>query len=349
MSGEAGNLRAKNDPGHRPSFAGIDIGGTKTAVVLSTDPPQVLWREEFETSPALGPEHAVRKITALVRRAVEETGRSLSAIGVSCGGPLDRDRGVIQRPPNLPTWDDVPIKQVLEHEFGVPCFVENDANAGAVAEHQFGAGKGCRHMVFLTMGTGLGAGLILNNQIFHGANAMAGEIGHVRLTVEGPEGYNKAGSVEGWASGGGMAQHAAETIREALQRGEQTILARLLPNVTARDVGQALLAGDEVAASIVRRTGTRLGEALAILVDLLNPERIVVGGLALRLGEALLQPARLRMTEEALADAAAACTVVPAMLGESIGDVAALCVAMGLHGTPAQRVSEMQTPVPLLP
>lgn len=295
----------------------------------------MLWREEFETSPSLGPEHAVGKIIALVRRAVEETGRSLSAIGVSCGGPLDRVRGIIQRPPNLPTWDGVPIKEILQREFSVPCFVENDANAGAVAEHHFGAGKGCQHMVFLTMGTGLGAGLILNNQIFHGADAMAGEIGHIRLTEDGPEGFNKAGSVEGWASGGGMAQHATEAVREALQRGERTVLAASLPYVTARDVGSALFAGDAVAADIVRRTGTKLGEAIAILVDLLNPQRIVVGGLALRLGEALLQPARQRMTEEALADAAAACSIMPAMLGESIGDVAALCVAMGLHDLPA--------------
>ncbi len=133
------------------------------------------------------------------------------------------------------------------------------------------------------------------------------------------------------ASGGGMAQHAAQAIQEALQRGGQTLLSSSMPNVTARDVGNALLANDAVAATIVRRTGTRLGEALAILVDLLNPQRIVIGGLALRFGETLLKPARQRMMEEALADAAAACTVLPAALGERIGDVAALCVAMGLH------------------
>lgn len=331
LSGEAASLHGKSVQSRASVLAGIDIGGTKTAVVLSVNPPDVLWREEFETLPSLGPDHAVEKIIALLHRALAETGTQASAIGVSCGGPLDRIRGIIQRPPNLPTWDDVAIKQVLEQEFGVCCFVENDANAGAVAEQQFGAGQGCLHMVFLTMGTGLGAGLILNGHIYHGTGAMAGEIGHVRLTEAGPEGFNKAGSVEGWASGGGMAQHAAEAIQEAVQRGEQTLLSAFLPNVTARDVGNALLVNDAVAATIVRRTGTRLGEALAILVDLLNPQRIVIGGLALRFGEALLQPARQRMMEEALADAAAACTVLPAALGERIGDVAAICIAMGLH------------------
>ena len=312
---------------------GIDIGGTKTAVVLSTTAPVVIWREDFETLPALGPNHAVSRIIDMVHRALTATGTQPAALGVSCGGPLDRVQGVIQRPPNLPTWDDVPIKQTLEHEFNVPCFVENDANAGAVAEHTFGAGRGCDHMVFLTMGTGIGAGLILNGRIFHGAGAMAGEIGHVRLTEEGPVGFHKAGSVEGWASGGGIAQHAAGTIREAVVKGETTLLAATLPNVTARDVGIALQAGDAVAARIVQCAGIRLGEALAILVDVLNPQRVVVGGLALRFGEALLGPARQRMAEEALADAAAQCTVLPAGLGERIGDVAALCVAMGLHGT----------------
>lgn len=332
MSGDTLTTMHPNLEYASPSaVVGVDIGGTKTAVVLSTAVPNVLWREEFETLPDLGPEHAILKIVAMVGRASRETGRYLAAIGVSCGGPLDRVRGIIQRPPNLSTWVDVPIKQILEQEFHAPCFVENDANAGAVAEHQFGAGKGCQHMVFLTMGTGLGAGLILNGRIFHGASAMAGEVGHVRLTEKGPEGFNKAGSVEGWASGGGMAQHAVQTIREAIQHGQKTLLAESLPNVTARDVGLALLADDAVAASIVQRTGTRLGEAMAMLVDLLNPERIVIGGLALRFGEALLEPARKRMREEALEGAASACTVIPASLGESIGDVAALCVAMGLH------------------
>lgn len=336
MSGEAGHLCANIDAQQtrKTGLLGIDIGGTKTAIVLSSSPPSVLWREEFETLPALGAELAVRRILALARRGVAETGCVAAAIGVSCGGPLDRVRGIIQRPPNLPTWDDIPIKDILEQEFGVPCFVENDANAGAVAENRFGAGKGCRHMVFLTMGTGLGAGLILNGQIFHGANAMAGEIGHVRLTDSGPMGYGKTGSVEGWASGGGMAQHAASSVQEALQAGKFTMLAEALPEITARDVGQALLAGDSVAAQIVRRTGWRLGEALAILVDVLNPQRIVIGGLALRFGEALLEPARQRMREEALADTAAVCEIVSAALGERIGDVAALCVAMGLHTDP---------------
>lgn len=309
---------------------GVDIGGTKTAVVFCKEPLKILWRREFATRPELGADHAIEKILDLIQCGQNETGYRIHSIGISCGGPLDRYQGIIQRPPNLWTWNDVPIKTILEEEFGIPCALENDANAGAVAEHQFGAGQGSRHMVFLTLGTGLGAGLILNGQIFRGASSLAGEIGHVRLTETGPNGYDKEGSVEGWASGAGMALHAADTVRAAIASCEPTILAGKLPDISARDIGAAVLEGDEVAHRIVRQTGGRLGEALAVLVDILNPERIVVGGLALRFGEHLLEPARKRMQEEALPAAAAACSVVPAGLGEQIGDAAAICIAMGL-------------------
>jgi glucokinase len=310
---------------------GVDIGGTKTAIVVSSRPPDVIWRKEFATRPEDGPAHAIRSIVELTNQALHDLGCKPSSMGVSCGGPLDLVNGVIQSPPNLPTWNDISIRKILEREFRVPCHVENDANAGAIAEHRYGAGKGCRHMVFLTLGTGLGAGLILNGHIYHGANGMAGEIGHVRLTEVGPEGFDKAGSVEGWASGGGMAKIAEQTVDAAVRAGEYTCLADRPSPLTARDVGLALANGDPVAERIVRKTGARLGEAIAILIDILNPERIVLGGLALRLGESLLGPARVRLRQEALRMSASACDIVPAALGEGIGDVAALCVAMGLH------------------
>jgi glucokinase len=256
----------------------------------------------------------------------------IEAIGISCGGPLDRKRGVIQSPPNLPTWNDVPIVATLREEFKVDCRLENDANAGAVAEHRFGAGQDVQNMVFLTMGTGLGAGIIIGGRLYHGSSDMAGEIGHVRLTASGPIGYNKAGSVEGWASGGGMAQAAARQVAAAMEKGEVTsLVAQLATNriLTAKDVADAARQGDELALQIIRDTGTRLGEALAILVDLLNPELIVMGGIAMRMGESLMVPARAAMEREALPAAAAACRIVPAALGERIGDIAAACVAMG--------------------
>jgi len=317
-------------------LVGIDVGGTKTAVVLSREPPEVLARAEFATRPAKGPQLALSQMKKSIHDLLPAQGlesTDILRLGVSCGGPLDRVRGIIQSPPNLPTWEDVPLKSVLEEEFKVECLVENDANAGAVAEHRFGAGQGCQHLVFLTMGTGLGAGIITDGRLYRGADDLAGEIGHVRLTRSGPVGHNKAGSAEGWASGGGIAQLAAQSVAAAQKKGKRTLLAEHVRSgrpITAREVGTAAQKGDAVALEIVRSTGERLGEVLAILVDILNPERIVVGGLAMRLGDLLLDPARRVMKREALEPAARVCQVLPAALGESIGDIAALSVAMGI-------------------
>ena len=315
---------------------GVDIGGTKTAVLVSVKPPEVLGRIEFPTRPEKGPEPALalikKGIDDLLSRHLLKRG-AIQAIGVSCGGPLDRVRGVIQAPPNLSTWVDVPIKAILEEEFRAECHVENDANAGAVAEHRFGAGQGCQDMIFITMGTGFGAGIIINGRLYHGANDMAGEIGHVRLTRSGPVGYYKAGSVEGWVSGGGIAQVASEIVVAAQKRKTKTILAEGVRGgrpVTARDVAVAAQKGDAVATRVIHSTGKRLGAVLAVLIDILNPQRIVIGGLAMRLGDMLLDPAHEVIQREALALSATTCQVVPAALGERIGDVAALAVAMGL-------------------
>src|SRR5512139_3106030 len=141
-------------------WAGVDIGGTKTAVLLSERPPEAILRREFPTAPADGPEHALAAIQTSLAEMLASCGAAagtLAGIGVSCGSPQDRARGVIQAPPNLWTWVDVPIVAMLSTRFGCACKLENDANAGAVAEHRFGAGRGVDDMVFLTLGTGLGA------------------------------------------------------------------------------------------------------------------------------------------------------------------------------------------------
>jgi glucokinase len=316
-------------------LAGVDIGGTKTAVVISSQPPTILARAEFPTLPDLGPARALDLIQEKMEELLHEQGigkAQLRAIGVSCGSPLDRISGTIQAPPNLPTWTNVPITSILQKRFGVICRLENDANAGAVAEHRFGAGQGVENMVFLTMGTGLGAGIIAAGRLYHGASDSAGEVGHVRLTASGPIGYHKAGSVEGWASGGGIAQVGHQEVTAAIRNGEPTALSVHLQNggrITTKDIAIAAQQGDDLAKRIIHNTGTKLGEALAILVDILNPERIVIGGLAMRLGESLLTPARAAMEREALASSCARCTIVPAALGEQIGDIASICVATG--------------------
>lgn len=314
-------------------LAGVDIGGTKTAVVLSAAPPDTLGRIEFGTEQQRGPGHAIESIKTGVRELLSRVGapaEDLVAIGISCGSPLDPIKGIIQAPPNLSTWVDVPIVDILRTEFACPVALENDANAGAVAEHRFGAGQGTRHMLFLTMGTGLGAGIIIDGRLYQGIADAAGEIGHVRLTRTGPIGYHKAGSVEGWASGGGMAQVAALEAAKARKAGRASLLLEgdADRKLTARDIAEAAKAGDKLALRITNICARKLGETLAILVDVLNPECIVIGGLAMRFGDLILEPARQWMRKEALGPSADACRIVPAQLNERIGDVAALCIAM---------------------
>ncbi len=244
-------------------WIGVDIGGTKTAIVLSAKPPAIQSRIEFPTIPAKGPERAL----GLIRDSIGELLRSerlkisaLRGIGISCGSPLDRVGGIIQAPPNLSTWIDVPIKAIIEEQFDTGCRVENDANAGAVAEHRYGAGRGCDHMIFLTMGTGFGAGIIIGRRLYRGTTGSAGEIGHVRLTRSGPVGYHKTGSVEGWVSGGGIAQVARRAVCEARRQRIKTTLAKPLQDgLTARDVAIAAAKGDAVAIQVIRFNGRTAG------------------------------------------------------------------------------------------
>ncbi len=310
------------------AFIGIDIGGTKTAVLLGDAKAQVLQRTAFETDHAAGPESVVEQIACAVDQLRQ--GHDIAAMGVSCGGPLDSARGVILGPPNLPGWDDVPIVDILREHTGLPTYLENDANAGALAEWKFGAGRGFGNVIFITAGTGLGCGLILDGRLYSGTNDMAGEAGHIRLAADGPEGYGKRGSFEGFCSGAGIARLAEGMIAECRTRGTQSVLLNLPAGqtVTTKQVADAAKAGDPPANEILRKAGERLGEGLSILIDILNPEVIVLGSLAVRLGDLYLGPARGVIAREALARAAEICRVVPAQLGERIGDVAALCVAM---------------------
>ena len=179
---------------------GLDIGGTKCALVIGDRTGKVLARWQVATAD-YGADWQ-RLINDLLKNAEGIYTRPLAA-GVSCGGPLSSARGVIMSPPNLPGWDDVHIVEWLQNRLSVPAFLQNDANACALAEWQFGAGRGCKNMVFLTFGTGMGAGLILDGRLYAGTNDMAGEAGHMRLAPDGPEGYGKRGSFEGFCSGGG--------------------------------------------------------------------------------------------------------------------------------------------------
>lgn len=302
------------------SYLTVDIGGTKTALAVGFDDAQVVDRTEFTTeNPAKTLEKVVKIAQPLISR------HAPVAIGISCGGPLDSRAGLVLGPPNLPGWDHVPVVEILKNALRLPAFLENDANAGALAEWTYGAGRGYDTVVFLTCGTGLGSGLILDGRLFRGKQDMAGEVGHIRMEPDGPIGYYKAGSLEGFASGSGLTQLARKTLQSP---HPSSSLDQFDPaDVTAKEVGQAALAGDSLARSLVRTTGKYLGRGLAILIDILNPECIVLGSMAVRLGDLLLEPVWQEVRKEALPQAWNNCRIVPAQLAGQIGDIAALCVA----------------------
>lgn len=309
---------------------GIDIGGTKTSVTYASknEPGVILGKKMFDTGTQFGPEYTMNEIIESIDGLCDV--RSIYAIGISCGGPLNSRSGTILGPPNLPGWNDIQIVTSLENRFGVRAFLQNDADACALAEWKIGAGRGCCHMVFLTFGTGLGAGLILNSRLYSGACGMAGEAGHVRLSPYGPAGYGKAGSFEGFCSGGGIVQLARTVLHSYIQTGRTSSITdgRSVDKITARDVFAAAHAGDAAALEIVSVVGEQLGKGLSILIDILNPERIVIGSIYQR-NHVLLRPYLERVLEkEALGTSRQACEIVPAALGDSLGDYAAILTAV---------------------
>jgi glucokinase len=317
---------------------GFDIGGTKCAVVLGRAGEgcvRILDRVAFPTETSRGPERALGRLERETRGVLSKhqlKTADVRGIGISCGGPLDSAHGLILSPPNLPGWDRISINERFNKAFGVPVHLQNDANACAFAEWKWGAGRGTRHMVFLTFGTGMGAGLIMNGQLYSGACDLGGEVGHMRLAEDGPLGYGKKGSFEGFCSGGGLAHLARQQIRDAWANGRTTIICadeKGLEGVTALQVASAARQGDAVALETMETCARYLGRGLAILIDVLNPEAIVIGSIFARQRELLWPTAERIIREEALGLAVGACRVVPAELGEAIGDYACLSVAEG--------------------
>jgi glucokinase len=245
--------------------------------------------------------------------------------GVSCGGPLDSEEGVILSPPNLPGWDQVPIVKELTDRFGGEAYLMNDANAGAIAEWKHGAAVGCRNVVFLTFGTGMGAGIILDNRLYEGTSGYAGEVGHVRLAAEGPVGYGKAGSFEGLCSGGGIGRLAQAKAREL--GGRVAFNPGSVEDITARDVALAAERGDPVATELLSTVGRYLGLGLSFLIDILNPQIIVMGGIYGRCQKFLESTMSQVLQEESLPRPLRDCRIVSAALGEDIGNYAAVAVA----------------------
>lgn len=308
---------------------GFDIGGTKCAVSVGHEKDGMLVIQSKRVIPtdlSVSPYEMIDRMCEIA----EELTLDRSQIGISCGGPLDSRRGVILSPPNLRGWDNVEIVSYLKKRYGGSVSLQNDANACAVAEWKYGAGRGTENMVFLTFGTGMGAGLILGGKLYAGSTDMAGEIGHVRISDFGPVGFGKKGSFEGFCSGNGIAQIGRTVAMERLQQGLPVSFCKSmdeLPLITAKTIAECADTGCEDAKAVYDLCAEKLGLGLSILIDVLNPDAIVIGSIYLR-SEHLLRDTLMQVIErEALPLAHRVCRILPAGLGEKLGDYAALSVA----------------------
>ena len=310
---------------------GFDIGGTKCAVITaeySGGDITLIKKKRCDTDLTVSPLEMLDRLITLADSILD---KKPDAIGISCGGPLDSEKGIIMSPPNLPGWDNVEIVSYIENHFGVKPKLQNDANACAVAEWKFGAGKGCDNMIFLTFGTGLGAGMILNGKLYKGTNDNAGEVGHIRLDESGPTGYGKSGSFEGFCSGGGISQLGYMKALEKVQSGVYPMYFKdgmTQKDVTAKAIAEAADNGDDTAKEVYRICGEYLGRGLSLLIDILNPQAIVIGSIFARAHHLLWESAKDIISKEALPISAECCHILPAALGENIGDYASIATAL---------------------
>jgi glucokinase len=310
---------------------GIDIGGTKCAASLGTAEGTITARREVRTRAAEGPDAVIADLLEAARGLLAESGTALddlAGIGISCGGPLDTRTGVVYSPPNLPGWEAVPLRDRFAEALPGPQVVlENDANATALAEWRWGAGRGAMNLAFLTMGTGIGGGLILDGRLYRGANDLAGEVGHQTILINGPLCQcGKRGCLEALASGPAIARLA----RESLDYGRGRLLVEKAggkpDQITAQVVIEAAREGDGLALRILEEAGTYMGIGLANLIQIVNPERIVLGTIAVHAGDLILHPIRRAVRDFAWRRSAEVCEVVPAALGDRAQDLAAIAL-----------------------
>ena len=312
---------------------GIDIGGTKLAAVVADKDGNILQKVRKPTESEKGPQHTVRLLLGMVDEVLglgELNRKDISGIGVSCGGPLDTKTGIIYSPPNLPGWDALPLKDMIESEFHIPTIIENDANASALAEARFGGGRGYDYVLYMTMSTGIGGGIVANGKIYHGANDSAGEVGHQILLPDGPLcGCGQYGCLEALCSGPSIARRAQEAIGDQPHTRILALAEGHLNRVRSEHVLQAAREGDALAMALVEETAYYMGWGIANLVNILNPQIVLLGTIAVAAGDLLLDPIRRTVAEMAMQRPLEVVKIMPAELGDSIGDLAAISLVIG--------------------
>ena len=309
---------------------GIDIGGTKLAVCLATEAGEILERLQFPTETERGPEAACRRLTEAAEELESRHGRAV-AVGISAPGPLSSEEGRFLNPPNMNGWHDFPIARALSERLGRQVELMNDANAAAWAEWRWGAARDLSTMLFFTMSTGMGAGLVIGGRLHEGIDDLAGEIGHVRISADGPVGFGRRGSVEGYCSGPGIRQLTALKLHQAMHAQKSSELLDDEIDFRLLDlprIGEAARNGDAVALDVFAEVGRRFGEFCSPMIDMLNPEMIVLGTIG-RLFFDLIEPtARAEIDARCHERAARRVALAPAALGRSTGDLAAISAVL---------------------
>ncbi len=309
-------------------FVGIDLGGTNIKGGIVSKNGKIVVEKKILTEADGGVNHVLTRIKKIVHELIESADDKvlIRHMGIGIAGQVDVKRGIFLEGPNLPGWHRVNIAAELAKPLNMSVVVDNDANLAALAEFTCGAGRGAKEMLMVTLGTGVGGGLILRGKIYHGAGGLAGEFGHTTIQQDGPVcTCGRKGCVEAFVG----AYAIIRQVRGKIGSGQESLLKKIDPEkMTPKDVSTAATQGDKVALDVLRDVGKYLGVGLANVVNLLNIERIVVGGGVANAGELILGPARKSLNKSALTGLAKMVTVVPAALGEQAGIVGAAMLAM---------------------
>ncbi len=307
------------------AFVAVDLGGTQLRAGLGTESRGIVHRVTARTDHSEGPDSVLRQVAAMAEAVLSDTDTrhaDIRRLAIAAPGPLRPDRGVVYDAPNMPGWHEVAIVRELERLTGIPVVAVNDANAAALGEHTFGAGRGYRHVVYLTVSTGIGGGVIVNDQLLEGWHGTAGELGHMTIDRNGPECVcGNVGCLEALASGTSIARR----FRERRMAGEPSLLP---PGAGAAEISAAASAGDPLAADVFQGAAEDLGHGVVNAIHIFSPEIVIIGGGVSQAGIALFEPVRAVVAARAMAIPRQDVRIEPAALGDNAGLFGALARAM---------------------
>ena len=316
---------------HEQPVLAIDVGGTTILSAIVSNEGQVVANRSCLTLADDGPQTVIDRIYSSIDHLLEVTGLDLPQLGgisIASAGIIDMDKGIITVSPNLPGWHDIHLRDIVKEKYGIDTFLVNDASAAALGEHHFGAGRAVDNLVYLTVSTGIGGGIITNGKLYVGTHGSAGEIGHMIIDVNGPEcSCGNRGCLEALASGSAIAREAKERIRQGRKSSLTDIAKGKIEDITAEEVGAAAQDGDPLALEVVSEAATHLGMGIINVIHIFNPEIIIIGGGVAKMGDLLFNPVRQVVSEKAFSFPAQAVRIVPPQLGEDPGLIGAAIFA----------------------